>query len=98
MHYTKLRRRFVAVYLCMLFLGDGVKRRPRRIIGQHVGLQRNTEREGEFNRAERSVTNVVISRYQLAYFEMLRCVTRNEYKVSHEGLLLHRIKTEQTVG
>jgi hypothetical protein len=82
----------------MLFLGDGVKRRPRRIIGQHVGLQRNTERAGEFNSTELFVTNVVISRYQLAYFEMLCCVTRNEYKVSQERLLLHRIKAEPTMG
>jgi hypothetical protein len=34
--------------LCALFVGDSVKRRSRRIIRQHVGLERNTgERVGE---------------------------------------------------
>jgi hypothetical protein len=29
-------------YLCMLFVGDGFKRRPRCIILLNVGLKRNT--------------------------------------------------------
>jgi hypothetical protein len=28
--------------LCVLFVGDRVKRRPRRIIRYHVGKERNT--------------------------------------------------------
>jgi hypothetical protein len=29
-------------YFPVLFVGDGVKSRPRRIIRQHAGLERNT--------------------------------------------------------
>jgi hypothetical protein len=40
--YTVLRRRCTVDYLCVLFVGDGIKRRPRCIVRKRVGLGRST--------------------------------------------------------
>jgi hypothetical protein len=39
-------RRIAIDYLCLLFVGYGVRRRPRRIIRQYLGLERNMEEAG----------------------------------------------------
>lgn len=41
--------RIMVYYLCELFVSDGVKRQSPRIIGVHVGLERNTRETGEEN-------------------------------------------------
>jgi hypothetical protein len=38
---------FMIDYVCILFVGDGVKRRLRRIIQQHVGPGKNTGEKRE---------------------------------------------------
>jgi hypothetical protein len=35
------RRKFIIVYICVLLVGDGVKRGPIHIVQCHVGLARH---------------------------------------------------------
>jgi hypothetical protein len=51
-----IKSRFVIEYLCVLFVGDSVKRRPRRFIREHMGLEIIRENETDVSITEAYIT------------------------------------------
>jgi hypothetical protein len=48
---------FAVKYLWVLFVGEGVKRRPRHFIREHIGLERIRENERDVHSTKACITN-----------------------------------------